>query len=155
KGLGELIRVRFPGVPQSLHPWLPSVAAPRLQWLNSVLYLRTGVDDGYNSSRSAGRFAMPPARRAHRLARISILGLVLCAVTGCSKGTKGDMRDMTREFNQMADIMSTINDRATLDAAKPKLTKLLASRYERQEKFRKMSADERERRQKEWEALKE
>jgi hypothetical protein len=96
---------------------------------------------------------MWPAHRDARMVLILFLGFALYAIAGCSKGTKGDMRDMTREFNDMADLMSTIHDRASLDAAKPTLKKLLASRYERQEKFRKMSEDEQDRRKKEWETL--
>src|ERR1044071_9369287 len=83
-----------------------------------------------------------------------ILAMSFCAVAGCSRGAKADIREMTREFNDMSEIVPTITDRATFDAAKPKLQKLLASRYERQEKIKKMSAEERERRKKDWEALK-
>jgi len=68
------------------------------------------------------------------------------------------MREQTKNFNEMADIMSTIIDRASCEAAKAKLKPYYVARFERQkqlkEKEEQMSPVEKEQEAKELEKLK-
>jgi hypothetical protein len=68
------------------------------------------------------------------------------------------MREQTKIYNEMADIMSTITDRASYETAKSKLKPHYVARFERQKKLReqedKMSPAEKERAAKEEEELK-
>jgi hypothetical protein len=67
------------------------------------------------------------------------IAFLLCLCVGCSKSSesrKDLIREETKRYNQMADIMSTITDRASFEAAKSKLKPYLVARLERQKKLR-------------------
>jgi len=86
------------------------------------------------------------------------IALLMSGCGGSSKSRKDQMREETKRYNQMADIMSTITDRASLQAAKSKLKPLFVARFERQRKLREqekqMSPAEKEKAAKEEEDLK-
>jgi hypothetical protein len=93
-----------------------------------------------------------------RLAVIIAIAFLMCGCVGSSKSRKDQMREQTKNFNEMADIMSTIIDRASCEAAKSKLKPYYVARFERQKKLREeeeqMSPVEKEQEAKELEKLK-
>jgi hypothetical protein len=86
------------------------------------------------------------------------IAFLMCGCVGSSKSRKDQMREQTKNFNEMADIMSTIIDRASCEAAKSKLKTYYVARFERQkhlkEKEEQMSPVEKEQEAKEIEKLK-
>ena len=86
------------------------------------------------------------------------IACLMCGCVGSSKSRKDQMREQTKNFNEMADIMSTIIDRASCEAAKAKLKPYYVARFERQkqlkEKEEQMSPVEKEQEAKELEKLK-
>ena len=93
-----------------------------------------------------------------RQAAVIAIAFLMCGCVGGSKSRKAQMVQQTKNFNEMADIMSTITDRASYEAAKSKLKPYYVARFERQEKLReeeeRMSTAEKERVAKELEELK-
>jgi predicted RND superfamily exporter protein len=84
--------------------------------------------------------------------------VLLCAGTGCSKDKKNTLRELTKEFDEMSDILATIKDRASYEQVKSELKIVVDARRERMAKAKersdKMSAEEKERERKEYEELK-
>ncbi len=93
-----------------------------------------------------------------RLAFVISIAFLMCASGGCSKSRKAQMREQTKNFNEMADIMNTITDHTSYEAAKSKLKPYYVARFEGQKKLRdkekQMTPGEKEREAKEIEELK-
>lgn len=84
--------------------------------------------------------------------------IILCACAGCSQSVKSLARERIKKMNEATDLMKTITDRASYEAAKPKLKRYYAWRQESMKKGReqeeRMSAAEKEKLEKEREELK-
>ena len=53
--------------------------------------------------------------------RVVLTALVLLLACGCNTDPKSKMRRATREYNEGSDLLATVKDASTLEAAKPKL----------------------------------
>lgn len=58
--------------------------------------------------------------------RFALAALVIVTACGCAEDPKAKMRRAAREYNDASDLLATIKDNASLEAAKPKLRRHLA-----------------------------
>src|SRR5687768_16028837 len=89
-----------------------------------------------------------------------VVSLLLCACVGCSKGNspKDLMRENTKDYEKMADLMAKIKDLTSYEDVKSDLQRVTDGRRERltknMERVQKLSAEEQETYKRELEDLK-
>ena len=93
-------------------------------------------------------------------AALAVVSLMLCAYRGCSKDNspKDLVRENTKDYDKMADLLAKIKDQASFEEVKPELKRIADGRRERltknMKRVEKMSAEEQAQYKKEAEDLK-